>query len=94
MAKKYIILTEAEAEAVNNDIKTNNNGVLDKFPFGGWSINAKAGKLKDGTYAMGRELIEEIEKRGGTNATRIGGVDLKNKTDEIVDDNERHKAEL
>jgi len=91
---KYIILTEQEAENINNSIAANNDGVLDKFKHGAWTVDAKAGRLKDGTFAMSRGLIEEIEKRGGGQATKIGGVDLKNKTDVVVNDNERIKDEL
>lgn len=91
MAEKHIILTKAEAEAINKDIKDNHGNVLDKFPYGGWTVNAEAGKLKDGKFAMSRELIEEIQKRGGADATKIGGVDLKNRPDRIVNDNERVK---
>lgn len=89
MAEKHIILTKAEAEAINKDIKDNHGDILDKFKCGGWSVNAKAGKLKDGNFTMSRELIEEIEKRGGKNATKMGGVDLKNRPDRIVNKDER-----
>lgn len=89
MAEKHIILTKQEAEAVNKDIKDNHGDVLDKFPKGGWTVNAEAGKLKDGTFAMSRELIEEIQKRGGKDATKIGGVDLKNRPDRVISKNER-----
>ena len=91
MTQRHIILTKQEAEAVNKSIKNNNNGVLDKFKYGGWTVTAEQGKLKDGTFAMSRELIDESEKRGGANATKIGGVDLKNKTDVEINDNQRVK---
>ncbi|MBL4654163.1 MAG: hypothetical protein JKY53_15065 [Flavobacteriales bacterium] len=88
----HVILTKQEADAINKDIKDNSGGVLDKFIYGGWSVDAKAGKLKNGTFAMSRELIEEIQKRGGANATKIGGVDLKNRPDQVIKDTDRVKS--
>lgn len=89
MNKKHIILTKQEAETVQADIEINNNGVLDKFKYGGWTINTKATKLKDGTFALSRELIEELEKRGGNKATKIAGVDLKNRPDKTIKDSDK-----
>ncbi len=86
---KHVILTKQEADAIQDDISRHNGGVLDKFKHGGWTIDTKAGSLKDGTFAVSRELIEEVEKRGGTKATKIGGVDLKNRPDKIIKDKER-----
>ena len=88
----HVILTKQEADAINKDIKDNSGVVLDKFIYGGWSVDAKAGKLKNGTFAMSRELIEEIQKRGGANATKIGGVDLKNRPDQVIKDTDRVKS--
>lgn len=88
----HVILSKEEADAVNKDIKDNSGDVVDKFPYGGWSINATAARLKDGTYAMSREVIEELQRRGGGNATKIGGVDLKNRLDHIIKDSDRVKT--
>ncbi len=93
MAKDHIILSNQEAEAVNQAIQDNSDGVLDKFKYGGWSVDAKAGALNNGKFAMSRELIAEIEKRGGSNATNIGGVDLKNRPDVEIKDSDRVKGE-
>lgn len=86
---RYIELSKAEAEAINKDIKDNHGDVLDKFKRGGWTVNAESGALKNGNFTMSRELIEEIQKRGGKDATKIGGVDLKNRPDRTVSKNER-----
>ena len=94
MSKDYVILTKQEANKVNQAIQDTSDGVLDKFPYGGWSVDAKAGALKDGKYAMSRKLIEEIERRGGNNATKIGGVDLKNRPDVEVKGTDRVKDEF
>ena len=91
--KDHVILSKQEADAVNQAIRDNSNGVLDKFKYGGWTVDAKAGKLKSGKFAMSRELIAEIQKRGGNNATIIGGVDLKNKPDVEVLQSDRVKDE-
>lgn len=91
---KHVILSKQEAEAVQNNINSNNNGVLDKFPYGGWTINVKDGELKDGTFAVDREVIEELERRGGNKATKIGEIDLKNRPDKIIKDSERITNEL
>ncbi|PCJ55970.1 MAG: hypothetical protein COA79_20385 [Planctomycetota bacterium] len=89
----HAIFTKQEVEAVNKDIRENSNGVLDPFKkHGGWTLDAKAGKLKDGTFAISREVIEELQNRGGTNATKIGGVDLKNRPDQTVLDSDRVKG--
>ena len=91
--KDHVILSKQEAEAVNQAIRDDSNGVLDKFKYGGWTVDAEAGKLKDGRRAMSRELIEEIQKRGGGDSTIIGGVDLKNRPDVEVRDSDRIKDE-
>ena len=95
MSKDYVILSKQEANKVNQAIQDNSNGILDKFKkHGGWSVDAKAGALKDGKFAMSRALIEEIERRGGNNATKIGGVDLKNRPDVEVKGTDRVKDEF
>ncbi len=94
MSKDHVILSKQEAEAVNQAIQDNSNGVLDKFPYGGWTVDAKTGRLKDGKFAMSRELVEEIQERGGGSSTVIGGVDLKNRPDVEVRDSDRVKGEL
>lgn len=91
MSKDHVKFTEQEAKAINKDIRDNHGDVLDKFIYGGWSVDATAGRLKDGDFAMSRKLIDEIQKRGGGNATVIGGVDMKNRPDVSIKDSDRIK---
>lgn len=95
MAKDHIILSRAESEAVSREIKENRGNVIDQFAGGGgWTIDTEAGKLKDGRRAISRELVEELQRRGGNNATVIAGVDLKNRPNHSIKDSDWVKGGL